>query len=144
MKRYKRKYILTSALISFVCAFWHIVWKLDFGEGFTGIISSIWNSGTAGEGGGLIGGLIAFPMLKLLSFWGSIIILIPVILILILCVFEISVEKTITCIKGLFEKDYEAMDEEDVEKVPEGMPPEMKRELKKIKQQIFDFEKEFR
>ena len=35
------------------------------------------------------------------------------------------------------------MEEEEVEKVPEKMPAEMQKELKRIKKEIFDFEKEF-
>ena len=140
----KKKYILTFFLLIFLCAFWHIV---DFAEGFdegiVNVVRQLWNKGIENEGGGLIGGLIGIPMYKLLSYWGSMIVLIAIILILFIAIFNVSLGNVFNRIKGLFSKGYDVLSEDDVEKVPENMPPEMQKELKKIKKQIFDFEKEF-
>ena len=139
----RRKYILATILFLCLSVFWHIVDKVQAESGIVGFISSLWNNGVNGDGGGLIGGLIAVPMYSLLSFWGSLIVLTPIIVILVLCVFEISVSNIIGFFKKMFTKEYDPMEEEEVENVPEKMPAEMQKELKKIKKQIFDFEKEF-
>lgn len=140
---YKRKYVMVGIFFVCLCSFWHIVDDVATGEGIIDKIGSLWSNGIDGAGGGLVGGILGVPMYRLLSFWGSILVLIPVMLILFICIFEISVGNIISFFKNLFTKEYEAMDEEEVEKVPESMPPEMQKELKKIKKQIFDFEKEF-
>ena len=141
--KYRLKYILTSILVVFLSVFWHIVEQVTANEGIIEMIKSLWLNGTDGLGGGVIGGLIGIPMKGLLNFWGSVIVLVAVMLILIICIFNISIRGTVSFFKNLFTKEYEPMEEEDVRKVPEKMPPEMQRELKKLKQQIFDFEKEF-
>lgn len=143
MGKFKGKSIMASILFVCVCVFWHIIDDVSVDNGIIGIVSSLWNHGINGEGGGLVGGLIGVPMYSLLSFWGSIIVLIPIALILIICVFEISLSSIGNFFKGLFEREYEVMEEAQVEEVPESMPPEMQKELKKLKKQIFDFEKEF-
>jgi len=141
--KYKLKYILTSVLVVCLSVFWHIVEQVTANDGIVEMIKSLWLNGTGGLGGGVIGGIIGIPMKNLLSFWGSVIVLVAAILILFICVFEISISGVAAFLRNLFTKDYEPMEEEEVEKVPEKMPPEMQRELKKLKQQIFDFEKEF-
>lgn len=141
--KYKLKYILTSVLVVCLSVFWHIVEQVTANEGIVEMIKSLWLNGTGGLGGGVIGGLIGIPMKNLLSFWGSVIVLVAVIMILVICIFDISIGGVVSFFRNLFTKDYEPMEEEEVKKVPEKMPPEMQKELKKLKQQIFDFEKEF-
>ncbi len=141
--KYRGKSIMASILLLCICVLWHVADDVKAGEGILDTVNSLWTNGINGEGGGLIGGIIGLPMYSLLSFWGSIIVLIPIMLILIICIFEISLAGVAKFFKNLFTKDYEVMDEEQVEEVPEGMPAEMQKELKKLKRQIFDFEKEF-
>ncbi|MBQ7953585.1 MAG: DNA translocase FtsK 4TM domain-containing protein, partial [Clostridia bacterium] len=144
MGKTKKKYILTGFLIVFLCVFWHIVDLADeFDEGIVNVVAQLWERGIENVGGGLIGGLIGIPMYKLLNYWGSMIVLIAAILILLIAIFNVSLENVFNRIKGWFSKGYDAISEEEVENVPENMPPEMQKELKKLKKQIFDFEKEF-
>lgn len=143
MGKYRGKSIMAGILFVCICVFWHIVDNVSTGDGIVDIISSLWNHGIDGEGGGLVGGIIGVPMCSLLNFWGSIIILIPIVLILVICVFEISLASIASFFRNLFTKEYEVMDESDVDEAPESMPLEMQKELKKLKRQIFDFEKEF-
>ena len=89
----KSKFIMSFILFICVCAFWNIVDKIETTGGIVGFFSTLWNSGICGEGGGVIGGLLASPLYYLLSFWGSVIVLGSVILILSICVFEISISK---------------------------------------------------
>ncbi len=143
MGKFRGKSIMVAILFVCICVFWHIVDGIAVKDGIVGAVSSLWNHGIYGIGGGLVGGLIGVPMYSLLSFWGSIIVIIPVVLILVICIFEISLSSIAMFFKNLFARDYEVMEESQVEEVPEGMPPEMQKELKKLKRQIFDFEKEF-
>ncbi len=140
----RRKYILTGFLIVFLCAFWHIIdLANEVDSGIVNMVSQLWEKGIENVGGGLVGGIIGVPMYKLLSYWGSMIVLVSVILILFIAVFNVSLGNIFSRIKGWFSKGYDAISEEEVENVPENMPPEMQKELKKLKKQIFDFEKEF-
>lgn len=143
LSKYKRKYILTAVLIAFMCSFWHIVDDVKLVGGLSDTISTLWSSGIGFDGGGLVGGLIGIPMYALLSYWGSIIVIVAVMLILLICIFNISIGKIFQFLNSLFTKEYEAMTEDESERVPERMPPEMQKELKRLKKQIFDFEKEF-
>ncbi len=143
-KRRKRKYIFTGVMLAFICGFLNVIENADFtGESFFNIVKMLWDNGIDFVGGGLVGGIIGIPLYMLLSYWGSILIILAVVIILAIAVFNISIKKIASWIKELFTKEYEPMSEEDVEKAPEGMSPEMQKELKKLKKQIFDFEKEF-
>ena len=141
--RYVRKYIFVTIFVVFLCAFWHIAAEVTADSGLFGMTKSLWLSGTHSLGGGVIGGYLGIPMKNLLSFWGSMIVLFAMMLILFICIFEISIQSIIDFCKEKFGREYEPMEEEEVEKVPEKMPAEMQKELKRIKKEIFDFEKEF-
>lgn len=84
MERYGLKYILVFVLILCLSVLWHIV---------SGADGNPWELGVKGVGGGLLGGLIAAPVLKLLDFWGSLIVLVAALLILVISIFEISLYK---------------------------------------------------
>lgn len=141
--KYALKYIFTAVFVTLLCTFWHIVMEPYLDKGFLNMTKSLWQAGIDGIGGGVIGGYIGIPMKSVLSFWGSVIVLVAAMLILIICIFEISIGSIINYFRDRFGKEYEPMEEEEVEKTPERMPREMQNELKKIKKQIFDFEKEF-
>ena len=139
--KYKNKYVCTTVFVFCLCALWHIA--TNSGDGLEGNIVDITKSLWIAGGGGVIGGYIGIPLQSLLSNVGSIIVLVAVMLILLICIFEISLANVFGYIKEKSERPYEPMAEEEVEQVPQGMPPEMQRKLKKIKKEIFDFEKEF-
>ena len=140
--KYRIKYVLVTLLVLCLCVFWHIVTEVTAttDDGFLTMIKSLWLSGTNGLGGGVIGGIIGIPMQQFLNFWGSVIILLALIIILLILVFNISI---IGIIGKMREKNYKPMSEQEAESAPEKMPPQMQKELKRIKKQIFDFEKEF-
>ena len=140
--KYVRKYIFSSVFIVLLSAFWHIVERITVNDGFVGMTRSLWLTGINGNGGGVVGGWLGVP-LEALTSWGSIVILLAIMVILFLCIFEISIADTIDWIKEKCHREYEPMEEEEAETVPEAMPKEMQKELKKLKKQIFDFEKEF-
>ncbi len=140
--KYKRKYVFTTILVLCLSIFWNIVSRTTAttDKGFWEMIKSLWLNGTVCNGGGVLGGIFGIPMENLVSFWGSVIILLAVIIILIILIFEVSISGIISSIRN---KKYEPIKEEDVESAPENMPVEMQKELKNIKKKIFDFEKEF-
>ena len=131
------KYWLCGLLVIVMSVLWHIINKTS---------GDYWLLGQAGTGGGVIGGIITDPILPLLGFVGSIIIMSAIFLVLLIVIFEVSLIKVFSFlwmhIKDKFAEDGEYDDEEEVA-VPENMPPRMQEQMKKIKQQIFDFEKEF-
>ncbi len=142
----KGKYVMLTMLMIFISAFWSVVKNID---------GNFWELGKEGAGGGLIGGLISTPIVSLCSFWGSIIVFVTLILILVILIFEISVTKVAKAVyTNIAEKFYEDADvyeeDEDDVAVPSSIPAEIKREYKEIKREhkeiekkIFDFEKEF-
>ena len=138
-KKYKKKYIMSAFLMMFLGALWHII---DGVEAKGGLLATLWNEGLNANGGGLIGGIIGH-LVKSFASDGSIVIIGAIVLILFICVFNISIGKIFMFFKKLLTKEYEEMSEEEVEKVPENMPEDMQKELKKLKKRIFDFEKEF-
>ena len=144
--KYKIKYIFTTLFVVLLCAFWHItcgIKGISMSDGIPNIITSLWTAGVQGKGGGVTGGVIGEPMNYLLNFWGSVIVLSAVMLILLICIFEVSIGDVFSKCREKMKKEYVYMEEEEVEKVPEQMPYEMQKRLTKIKKDIFDFEKEF-
>ena len=96
--RYVRKYVFVAVFIVLLSAFWHIVERITVNQGFVGMTKSLWLTGINGNGGGVIGGWLGVPLESLTS-WGSIVILVAIMLILFLCIFEISIADTIEWIK---------------------------------------------
>ena len=131
--KHTSKYLLATIFIINLSAIWHVTENVE---------GDLWKNGVNGKGGGIIGGSFGYLLSAVCGFWGSIIILFAIAIILLIAIFNISFSTVINSISEKFSKD-DMYDEEDVEKVPEKMPPEMKREIKKIKKQIFDFEREF-
>lgn len=144
--KYRVKYILTTLFVVLLCAFWHItcgIKGVSLSDGIFNIITSFWTAGVQGKGGGVTGGIIGEPMNYLLSFWGSVIVLFAVMIILLICIFEVSAGDIFSRFRDKMKKEYVPMKKEEVESVPEQMPYEMQKRLTKIKKDIFDFEKEF-
>ena len=140
IKKYKRKYIMTVFLLIFLGALWHLI---DDVQVDGGLFKALWEEGNDVNGGGLIGGIVGQLFKSFAGNTGSYVIISAIVLILFVCVFNISIGRFFAFLKKLLTKEYEDMSEEDVENVPENMPADMQKELKKLKKQIFDFEKEF-
>lgn len=136
---YKSKYVMMTILVAFISAFWNVAVKSTSGN--------YWTLGTQGVGGGIIGGFVSKPLYSLCSYWGSLIILGTLIVILAILIFEISLAKVGKAVyNNVAEKFYEDDDvyeEDESISAPSEMPTKMKREYKEIKKKIFDFEKEF-
>ncbi len=131
------KYWLCGLLVIVMSVLWHIINNPS---------GDYWSLGQQGIGGGVIGEIIKGPISPLLGFWGSIIIISAIFLVLLIVIFEVSLIKVFSFlwmhIKDKFAEDGEYDDEEEVA-AAENMPPRMQEQMKKLKQQIFDFEKEF-
>lgn len=136
--KYVYKYWLCGLLVIVMSVLWHIINQTK---------GDYWLLGQAGTGGGIIGGLITDSILPLLGPVGSIIVMSAIFLVLLIVIFEISLIKVFSFlwvhIKDKFAEDGEYDDDEEEIAVSENMPSRMQKEMKKIKQQIFDFEKEF-
>lgn len=137
---YALKYWLCAFLVVIISVFWHLVTSPE-GPNY-------WQMGQAGEGGGVVGGILTGLILQPFGKVGSIILVSSVLLVLIVVIFEVSVLKLIRAAwNGIADKLRE--DDEDYDEdyspatAPKEMPPQMRRELKKIKKQILDFEKDF-
>ncbi len=138
--KYKRKYIFTTIFVLCLSAFWHVCSSpVDGGDTVIELTKSLWIAG----GGGVLGGYLGMLLQSVIGKVGSIIVLITAMLVLLICIFEISISGVFNYIREKLSKPYEPMEEEEVEKAPEAMPIEMQKQLKKIKKEIFDFEKEF-
>ena len=140
IKKYKKKYTMSAFLLIFTGALWHLIDDVQVNGG---LFKTLWVEGNAVKGGGLIGGIIGHLIKSIAGDTGSYVIIGTIVFILFVCVFNISIGRFFAFLKRLLTKEYDEISEEDVEKVPGNMPAEMQRELKKIKRQIFDFEKEF-
>ena len=140
IKKYKKKYIMTAFLLVFIGALWHLIDDVQINGA---VIGTLWDEGNKVIGGGLTGGIIGYFAESIAGNTGSYVIISTIIFMLFICIFRVTIGRFLTFLKKTFTKEYEEMSEEDIDKVPENMPADMQRELKKIKRQIFDFEKEF-
>lgn len=145
LSKYAYKYWLALAAILCCSMLWHVF------AGTMGSYRDFWSLGMDGQGGGLLGGFFADPLLPLLSKVGCAIVLLAVLLILIISIFEISIVQLFRTvyqhIADRFGEEREVYEEGDEPQPPgdttRNMPRHVKKEIDRMKKQIFDFEKEF-
>ena len=139
LNTYALKYWLCGFLVIVVSIFWHLVTAPAGTE--------YWSMGQLGEGGGVVGGTLTGLILQPFGKAGSIIFVSAVLLVLVIVIFEISITKVFKAlwqsISDKFGEDDEEYENYEVAEKSNEMPPQMRRELKKIKKQILDFEKDF-
>ena len=140
INKYKKKYIMLAFLLVFIGALWHLIDNIKINGALFG---TLWDEGNALNGGGLTGGIIGYLVKSVAGDTGSYVIIGTIVVILFVCVFRVIIGRFLIFLKKTFTKEYEEMSEEDVNKVPANMPADMQKELKRLKKQIFDFEKEF-
>lgn len=138
LNTYAYKYWLCAITVVVLSVMWQIVSR-PIGVDY-------WKLGQDGQGGGFIGGIITQVIITPFGYVGSIVFVAAVFLVLLIVIFEISLVRIFkavwTSIKDKLAEDDDEIEEEE-ESLPKAMPVEMKRELKKIKKQIVDFEKDF-
>lgn len=143
------RYWMLVILTALISVFWQLISEAPESV-------SHWANGVNGIGGGVIGGFVAEPLLSWFGGAGSMILVCCALLVLLVIVFHISV---VSVCKGIYSwvRDVFAFevdigeDEPEPDKVStrkktakkDEVPAEIERELKEIKQKIFDFEKEF-
>ncbi|OQB13910.1 MAG: DNA translocase SpoIIIE [Firmicutes bacterium ADurb.Bin193] len=140
---YRLKYFYCGVLVVVISILWHLIIKPDG--------TDYWEMGQqAGLGGGFFGGIITEVIEEPLGRAGSIITVTALFLTLLIVVFEISLIRIFkflwNALRDKFAEDdtedYETDDGED--SVVSGyISSKMKREFKKIKKQVLDFEKDF-
>lgn len=110
------KYKLTIMVLSSVelAALWHFMYRTNNTVIPNGIFG-LFNEGVKQNGGGVFGGVLTEPLINLLDFWGTFLLLFAILAVMITIIFEISVislfKGFIMFIKRIFSDIYTAVRE---------------------------------
>jgi S-DNA-T family DNA segregation ATPase FtsK/SpoIIIE len=133
---YASKYWLCCVIIILISVLWHLASNPQ------GV--NYWEMGKEGIGGGYLGGIITQYIVIPFGYVGSIILVSAVILALVIIVFEISLVKVFSFLwNGIKDKLAEDDDEDEEIDYSDAISPKLKKEFKKLKKQVLDFEKDF-